>query len=65
MGLALEGTLNMPYPDDPAEMDVVTWMQARNAMRDAWAEIERLRVMAYQPTSRHEENCLCAHCVPF
>lgn len=43
MGLVLQGILNMPYPDDPAEMDIVTWLQARAAMREAWAEIERLR----------------------
>ncbi|MBB05868.1 MAG: hypothetical protein CML03_10170 [Pseudooceanicola sp.] len=29
------------------------------------AEIERLRVMAYQPTNRHEGNCDCFQCVPF
>ena len=43
MGLVLEGMLNAPYPDDPAEMGIVEWAQARNAMREAWVEIERLR----------------------
>jgi hypothetical protein len=43
MGLVLQGVLNAPYPDDPAEMDIVTWVQARSAMREAAREIERLR----------------------
>lgn len=43
MGLVLQGILNMPYPDDPAELDIMTWVQARSAMREACAEIERLR----------------------
>lgn len=46
MGLVLMGTLNAPYPDDPAEMDLVEWFQARNAMRNAAAEIERLKSAA-------------------
>jgi hypothetical protein len=29
------------------------------------AEIARLRVMAYQPTDRHPENCDCGQCRPF
>ena len=28
-------------------------------------EIRRLRIMAYQPASRHEEGCDCGQCVPF
>lgn len=43
MGLVLHGILNMPYPDDPADLDVVTWAHAKSAMREASAEIERLR----------------------
>lgn len=43
MGLVLHGILNMPYPDDPAQLDVVTWAQAKSAMREASAEIEHLR----------------------
>ena len=35
------------------------------ALTAALAEIERLRVMAYQPASRHPENCDCGQCVPF
>jgi hypothetical protein len=42
MGLILHGVLNAPYPDDPSEMGVVAWVQARGAMRDASAEIARL-----------------------
>ncbi len=43
MGLIMHGALNAPYPDDPAEMGAVEWVQARSAMRDASAEIKRLR----------------------
>lgn len=50
MGLVLQGILNMPYPDDPAEMDALTWLQARAAMREAWAEIERLRAEVDAPS---------------
>ncbi len=28
-------------------------------------EIERLRLMAYQPADKHEPRCDCLHCVPF
>ena len=42
MGLVLIGTLRAPYPDDPSEMGVVQWVQARNAMIDAAARIEEL-----------------------
>lgn len=28
-------------------------------------EIERLRVMAYQPKSKHVAGCDCIQCVPF
>jgi hypothetical protein len=42
MGLILQGILTMPYPDDPADLDPVTWTQTRSAMREADAEIERL-----------------------
>lgn len=43
MGLVTLGVLRMPLPDDAAEMDVVTWMQVKDRMRDAADEIERLR----------------------
>lgn len=46
MSLMLMGVLNMPLPDDPAEMDIVTWLQVKNAMRDAAKEIELLRAAA-------------------
>jgi len=32
---------------------------------EAADEIKRLRVMAYQPPSQHEETCDCITCVPF
>lgn len=43
MSLVLQGILNMPYPDDPAGLDYTTWVQAKAAMRSAWAEIEEQR----------------------
>ena len=43
MGLVLQGVLNMPYPDDPAELGAVEYAQAIGAMRSASIEIERLR----------------------
>ena len=39
MGLVMIGVLNAPYPDDPAEIGVVEWTQARSAMREAAAHI--------------------------
>lgn len=42
MGLVLVGTLRAPYPDDPSEMGVVEWVQARTAMRSAASRIEAL-----------------------
>ncbi len=35
------------------------------AMYMATDEIERLRLMAYQPADKHEPRCDCLHCVPF
>lgn len=52
MSLVLIGTLRAPYPDDPAEMGALEWAQARAAMRDAAAEIERLRALV----EFHEES---------
>lgn len=45
MGLILEGILNMPMPDDPSDLDIVTWVQVKAAMRDAAAEIARLKLI--------------------
>ena len=53
MGLVLEGILNAPYPDDPAEMSVVEWAQARAAMSEAGAEISRLRAIEARARSAH------------
>lgn len=41
--LMLHGVLNMPLPDDPAELDIVTWTQFRDRARQAGDEITRLR----------------------
>lgn len=40
--LMLHGVLNMPLPDDPADLDIVTWVQFRDRARQASCEIERL-----------------------
>lgn len=32
---------------------------------EAAVEIERLRVMAYKPKSKHAHDCDCIQCVPF
>ena len=63
--LILHGALNMPLPDDPAELDALTWVQFRDRARQASKEIERLQVMAYQPKSRHAAECDCIQCAPF
>jgi hypothetical protein len=54
MGLVLKGTLNMPLPDDPADMDLVTWAQVKMAMRDASREIDLLQtaIVKYGDHSR-------------
>lgn len=40
--LMLHGVLNMPLSDDPAELDLLTWVQFRDRARQASAEITRL-----------------------
>ena len=40
--LMLHGVLNMPMPDDPSELDLVTWVQFRDRARQASARIEQL-----------------------
>jgi hypothetical protein len=39
----LHGVLNMPLPDNPADMDLVTWIQFRDRARQASTEIIALR----------------------
>ena len=34
-------------------------------MLQAADEIERLRLMAYQPVEKHKSECDCIQCVPF
>lgn len=43
MGLMLQGILNMPLPDDPAKLDVMTWLQIKDRMRQAASELGRLQ----------------------
>jgi hypothetical protein len=43
MGLITEGVMNMPLPDDPADLDVVTWFQIKDRMRDAGRMISSYR----------------------
>jgi hypothetical protein len=43
MGLILTGILNMPMAHDPGDIGVVEWQQIKAAMREADAEITRLR----------------------
>lgn len=52
MGLVLTGILNAPYPDDPSEMDIVTWCQVLSAMRTAAAKIDTLQA-ALAPFATH------------
>jgi hypothetical protein len=41
--IMLHGVLNMPMPDDPAELDLVTWMQFKDRARQASQQIEALQ----------------------
>ncbi len=50
---------------DGAVSPYVAWMPVNVLRREAAAEIERLRLMAYQPADKHEPRCDCLHCVPF
>jgi hypothetical protein len=50
--LMLHGVLNMPLPDDPAEMDVVTWLQFRMRARHASVEIASLKAENEQLRAR-------------
>ena len=46
--LMLHGVLNMPLPDDPAECDIVTWVQFKHRAREASARIVELETkLAY------------------
>ena len=38
----LHGVLNMPLPDDPRELDAMTWLQFRDRASDASAQIASL-----------------------
>ena len=42
----LHGVLNMPMPDNPADIDLVTWVQFRDRARQASAEIIALRALS-------------------
>lgn len=44
---------------------VGSFESGQGILRDAADEIERLRIMAYQPLDKHEPNCDCIGCVPF
>jgi hypothetical protein len=41
--IMLLGVLRMPLPDDPRDLDWLTWLQIKDRMQEAAAEIERLR----------------------
>ncbi len=41
--MVLEGVLNAPYPDDPAELGAIEWAAVKSAMTSAAAEIARQR----------------------
>jgi len=72
MGLVFHGTLNAPYPDDPSDMDVFEWVQARNAMREASQKILHLQCLLrdqfegwHDPDCKHQRPgvmaCTCGH----
>ena len=65
MGLILKGILRMPMPDNPEEIDLVSWGQVKGAMRDAADALDRLEFIASVPSDLHPEKCDCVHCVPF
>lgn len=41
MGLITKGVMNMPLPDDPAELGFVEWVQIKSRMRAAGAMLDR------------------------
>ncbi len=57
MGLVTHGILNMPLPDDPSEIDLVTWVQVKSAMREASREIRLLQALVVQHSdlTRHSQ----------
>ena len=65
MGLILKGTLRMPMPNNPEEIDHASWMQIKGAMKEAADELDRLELIAAVPADLHPEECRCVHCVPF
>ena len=40
--LMLHGVLNMPLPDDPSKIDLVTWVQFKDRATQASSRIEEL-----------------------
>jgi hypothetical protein len=62
--IMLIGVLNMPMPDDPKELDILTWVQFLDRARQAAAriasdadEIERLREALANEQARGVHTC--------
>lgn len=60
MGMMLQGILNMPLPDDPAELDAMTWLQIKDRMREAASELGRLQSLLKSHGINAESEYICS-----
>ena len=60
MGLMLQSVLNMPLPDDPADLDAMTWLQVKDRMREAASELGRLQGLLKSHGINPESEYICA-----
>ena len=60
----LHGVLNMPLPDDPAEMDLVTWAQFRDRAKEAsdriLADADRIKALNARLRKAGDRLSFCA-----
>lgn len=55
MGLVLQGILGMPLPDDPKDIDLVTYYQLKGALQDA---AKKVAVLDYATDFRIAEDVI-------
>lgn len=58
MGMVTLAVLGMPLPDDPSELDLLTWFQIKDRMRDAHRQLTEARdEIQYLRTALADRPC--------